>query len=97
MRGDGSGFFRSLLDAHLGQGVGDASHDLGQVRVPVLEALDCGEHATANRVLFATFFTIFVVPVAYAVVARRTKLPGSVEQQLEGYELADAEARVSGS
>jgi multidrug efflux pump len=48
-------------------------------------------------VLFATFFTIFVVPVAYALVARRTQLPGAVEQRLEGYELADVEARASGS
>ena len=40
-------------------------------------------------VLFATFFTIFVVPVAYAVVARRTQLPGAVERQLEAYSQAD--------
>ena len=45
-------------------------------------------------VLFATFFTIFVVPVAYAVVARRTQLPGAVEQRLQTYELADIEANL---
>ncbi len=33
-------------------------------------------------VLVATFFTLFVVPVAYSVVARRTQLPGAVSHQL---------------
>ncbi len=32
--------------------------------------------------LFATSFTIFVVPVFYAALARRTQLPGAVEQRL---------------
>ncbi len=34
-------------------------------------------------VSFATLFTLFVVPVAYDLVARRTSLPGSVARQLE--------------
>ncbi len=50
-----------------------------------------------SGVLFATFFTIFVVPVAYALVARRTQLPGAIERRLESYELAEADARSSGS
>ena len=34
-------------------------------------------------VSFATLFTLFVVPVAYSIVARRTALPGSVAARLE--------------
>ncbi len=34
-------------------------------------------------VSFATLFTLFVVPVAYRIVARRTALPGSVAARLE--------------
>ena len=34
-------------------------------------------------VLAATFFTLFVVPVAYDLLARRTGSPGDVERQLE--------------
>jgi multidrug efflux pump len=40
-------------------------------------------------VLFATLFTLVVVPVAYSVLARGTKLPGTVERQLERYEGAE--------
>jgi multidrug efflux pump len=36
-----------------------------------------------SGVLFATGFTLFVVPVAYSVLARRTKLPGAVARRLE--------------
>ncbi|NQZ96136.1 MAG: efflux RND transporter permease subunit [Myxococcales bacterium] len=39
-----------------------------------------------SGVLFATFFTLFVVPVAYVVLARRTQLPGAVAQRLEELE-----------
>jgi multidrug efflux pump len=35
-----------------------------------------------SGVMFATTFTIFVVPVFYAVLAKRTQLPGAVEQRL---------------
>jgi len=35
-----------------------------------------------SGVVFTTVFTIFVVPVFYAVLAKRTKLPGAVAQQL---------------
>ncbi len=33
-------------------------------------------------VISATLFTLFVVPVAYSVLARRTALPGSIERRL---------------
>ncbi len=39
-------------------------------------------------VLAATFFTLFVVPVAYDLLARRTGSPGDVKRKLE----AEAEA-----
>ena len=44
-----------------------------------------------SGVLFATLFTVFVVPVAYALLARRTELPGAVERRLEGLERGDEE------
>jgi len=34
-------------------------------------------------VISATFFTVFVVPVAYSVLARRTSLPGEVKRRLQ--------------
>lgn len=34
-------------------------------------------------VISATLFTLFVVPVAYSVLARRTALPGSIERRLQ--------------
>lgn len=37
-------------------------------------------------VTFATLFTLFVVPVAYSVLARRTQVPGSVARRLEALE-----------
>ena len=39
-----------------------------------------------SGVLFATVFTLFVVPVAYLVLARGTKLPGAVARRLEELE-----------
>jgi multidrug efflux pump len=33
-------------------------------------------------VISATLFTLFVVPVAYSVLARRSSLPGSIERRL---------------
>ena len=33
-------------------------------------------------VISATLFTLFVVPVAYSVLARRTALPGTIERRL---------------
>ena len=49
-----------------------------------------------SGVLFATFFTIYVVPVTYALLARRTAIPGSVDRQLEGYQLAEADEGAPG-
>ncbi|MCG8505933.1 MAG: efflux RND transporter permease subunit [Sphingomonadales bacterium] len=37
-------------------------------------------------VLFATLFTLFVVPVFYMVLARRTKSPGAIEAELKAIE-----------
>lgn len=37
-------------------------------------------------VVFATFFTLFVVPVAYDRISRRTALPGNVARRLEALE-----------
>ena len=34
-------------------------------------------------VISATLFTLFVVPVAYSVLARRTSLPGAIERRLQ--------------
>lgn len=34
-------------------------------------------------VISATLFTLFVVPVAYSVLARRTSLPGTIERRLQ--------------
>jgi len=34
-------------------------------------------------VISATLFTLFVVPVAYSVLARRTALPGTIERRLQ--------------
>lgn len=36
-----------------------------------------------SGVLAATFFTLFVIPVAYGVLARRSGLPGDVSRQLK--------------
>jgi multidrug efflux pump len=51
-----------------------------------------------SGVLFATGFTLFVVPVAYAVLARRTQLPGTVARRLEALagETPGARAPVPG-
>ena len=35
-------------------------------------------------ILSATFFTLFVVPVAYSLLARRAGLPGSIARRLQG-------------
>ena len=35
-----------------------------------------------SGVVFATGFTVFVVPVFYAALAKRTQLPGAVAQRL---------------
>jgi multidrug efflux pump len=45
-------------------------------------------------VMLATFFTLFVVPVAYSVIARRTKLPGSVAHELDRLEREVPAARA---
>jgi multidrug efflux pump len=37
-------------------------------------------------VLTATFLTLFVVPVAYSILARRTSVPGERERQLDELE-----------
>ncbi len=47
-----------------------------------------------SGVLFATSFTLFVVPVAYAVLARRTQLPGAVARRLEGLDRETPEPRA---
>jgi multidrug efflux pump len=36
-----------------------------------------------SGVISATLFTLFVVPVAYSVMARRTSLPGAIERRLK--------------
>lgn len=41
-----------------------------------------------SGVIFGTIFTLFVVPVAYDRIARRTALPGSVARRLEELEAA---------
>ncbi|MEJ2058592.1 MAG: efflux RND transporter permease subunit, partial [Desulfofustis sp.] len=33
-------------------------------------------------VISATLFTLFIVPVAYNLVARRSRLPGTIERRL---------------
>lgn len=47
-------------------------------------------------VTFATIFTLLMIPVAYHVLARRTKLPGSVAARLEELEAAHADTHRSG-
>jgi multidrug efflux pump len=37
-------------------------------------------------VLTATFLTLFVVPVAYSILGRRTKLPGAREREIDALE-----------
>jgi multidrug efflux pump len=49
-----------------------------------------------SGVLFATLFTLFVIPVAYLMLARRTGSPGAVAAELERLE-APGEARSPGS
>ena len=41
-----------------------------------------GPAVVFSGVVFATGFTIFVVPVFYAALAKRTQLPGAVAQRL---------------
>jgi multidrug efflux pump len=36
-----------------------------------------------SGVLSATLFTLFVVPVAYSLLSRRSRMPGEVERRLE--------------
>lgn len=48
-------------------------------------------------VSFATLFTIFVVPVAYRLIARRTALPGSVAARLERLAEEHAPAPIEGA
>ena len=43
-------------------------------------------------VLTATFLTLFVVPVAYGVLARHTKLPGEREREIDALEGAESVA-----
>jgi multidrug efflux pump len=43
-----------------------------------------------SGVLAATLFTLFVVPVAYDLLARRTGSPGEVKRQLEAESAQDA-------
>jgi multidrug efflux pump len=47
-----------------------------------------------SGVLVATLFTLIVVPVFYALLARRTKAPGWIARQIEELE---REERASGS
>jgi multidrug efflux pump len=46
-------------------------------------------------VLAATLFTLFVVPVAYDVLARRTGSPGEVKRQLEIESAEDTTPRTA--
>ena len=46
-----------------------------------------------SGVIFATFLTLFVVPVAYSILGRRTQAPDTVARRLERYE---AEAQRAG-
>jgi multidrug efflux pump len=48
-------------------------------------------------VLTATFLTLFVVPVAYATLARRTKLPGEREREIDAFEAVPAVEEAIGS
>ncbi len=50
-----------------------------------------------SGVLVATFFTLFIVPVAYAVLARRTQLPGAVAHELERLERGSVPAGAGGN
>ncbi|MGE4651336.1 MAG: efflux RND transporter permease subunit, partial [Myxococcota bacterium] len=45
-------------------------------------------------VVFATFLTLFVVPVAYSMLGRRTQAPDTIAKRLESYE---AEAQRAGA
>lgn len=45
-------------------------------------------------VLAATFFTIFIVPVAYEILARRTGSPGDVARRLESEEQQAGETKI---
>jgi multidrug efflux pump len=36
-----------------------------------------------SGVISATLFTLFVVPVAFSVLARRSTLPGAIERRLK--------------
>ena len=36
-----------------------------------------------SGVISATLFTLFVVPAAYSVLARRSTLPGAIERRLK--------------
>ena len=45
-------------------------------------------------VIFATFLTLFVVPVAYSLLGRRTQAPDTIAKRLESYE---AEAQRAGA
>ena len=49
-----------------------------------------------SGVISATLFTLFVVPVAYSVLARRTTLPGVIERRLkkEQQSLSDADRPI---
>ena len=43
--------------------------------------------------MFATVLTLFVVPAAYAVIARNTKSPGHVAKKLEALRKGGSRAR----
>ncbi len=47
-------------------------------------------------VLVATFLTLFVVPVAYALFARRTAVPGELDRQVDAIEAAPAAGALPG-
>jgi len=47
-----------------------------------------------SGVLFATFFTLFVVPVAYQTLARHSGSPGDTRKRIEELEALHGEART---
>jgi multidrug efflux pump len=46
-----------------------------------------------SGVMSATFLTLFVVPVAYTFLAKRTRQPGEVDRRLERFEQLDVSKR----
>jgi len=49
-----------------------------------------------SGVLVATFLTLFVVPVAYSVFARRTAVPGELDREVDAIEATPAVGAIPG-